>query len=239
MEDVLGLYAEPYDPSRPIVCVDEAGKELHVQVAEPVPVTPGHPAKEDYEYARPGTANLLVVEPLAETRQVTVTERRTATNFAAQMKALYDVLYPDAAAIRVVRDNLNTHAFGSPFAAFPPDDAWRLRRKLEFHYAPKHASWLNMAECELSVLGERGPARPPRPAPRSRNGSNVEGKNRQPRDNSTGGQCFPKCSSPLNGSPASSFHFAFCSSVSTPMSLSRQAVQWALYFSCCWSGLAE
>lgn len=153
MEDVLGLYAEPHDPARPVVCFDEAGKELHGQVADPVPAAPGHPAKEDYEYTRHGTANLFVaVEPLAGTRRVTVTERRTAADFAAQMRALCDEVYPDAAVIRVVLDNLNTHAFGSLFAAFPPDEAWRLRRKLEFHYTPKHASWLNMAECEISVL---------------------------------------------------------------------------------------
>lgn len=153
MEDVLGLYAEPYDPSRPVVCFDEAGKELHGHVADPFPAAPGHPAKEDYEYTRHGTANLfVVVEPLAGSRRVTVTDRRTAADFAAQMKALCDDVYPDAAVIRVVLDNLNTHAFGSLFATFPPDEAWRLRRKLEFHYTPKHASWLNMAECELSVL---------------------------------------------------------------------------------------
>jgi hypothetical protein len=153
MEDVLELYAEPHDPTRPVVCFDEAGKELHGQVADPVPPAPGVPAKEDYEYTRQGTANLFVViEPLAGTRRVTVTDRRTGADFAAQMKALCDDVYPDAAVIRVVLDNLNTHAYGSLFAAFPPDEAWRLRRRLEFHYTPKHASWLNMAECELSVL---------------------------------------------------------------------------------------
>jgi hypothetical protein len=111
------------------------------------------PGKVDYEYTRHGTANLfVVVGPLAGTRRVTATDRRTAADFAAQMKALCDDLYPDAAAIRVVLDNLNTHAFGSLFAAFPPDEAWRWRRRLEFHDAPKHASGLNMAECEWSVL---------------------------------------------------------------------------------------
>lgn len=153
MEDVLELYAEPYDPDRPVVCFDECSKELHAQVADPIPVAPGHPAKEDYEYVRNGTANLfVVVEPLAGTRQVSVTERRTIPDFAAQMKYLCDERYPDAEVIRVVLDNLNTHAFGSLFATFAPDEAWRLRRRLEFHYTPKHASWLNMAECELSVL---------------------------------------------------------------------------------------
>ena len=153
MEDVLELYAEPYDPDRPVVCFDECSKELHDHVADPIPVAPGHPAKEDYEYVRNGTANLfVVVEPLAGTRRVSVTDRRTIPDFAAQMKYLCDELYPDAEVIRVVLDNLNTHAFGSLFATFPPDEAWRLRRRLEFHYTLKHASWLNMAECELSVL---------------------------------------------------------------------------------------
>jgi hypothetical protein len=156
MEDVLELYAEPYDPKRPVVCFDEASKELHGQVADPVPVAPGHPAKEDYEYVRNGTANLFViVEPLAGTRQVTVTERRTIPDFAAQMRYLCDELYPDAEVIRVVLDNLNTHALGSLFATFAPDEAWRLARRLAFHYTPKHASWLNMAECELSVLSRQ------------------------------------------------------------------------------------
>jgi hypothetical protein len=129
---------------------------LHGHVTDPRPPAPGHPAKEDYEYTRNGTANLFVItEPLAGTRQVTVTDRRTAPDFAAQMKYLCDELYPDADVIRVVLDNLNTHVFGSLFTAFGPDEGWRLRRRLEFHYTPKHASWLNMAECELSVLARQ------------------------------------------------------------------------------------
>jgi hypothetical protein len=156
MEDVLDLYAEPHDPDRPVVCFDECSKELHGHVADPVLPAPGRPAKEDYEYTRQGTANLFViVEPLAGARQVTVTARRTIADFAAQMKYLCDELYPDARIIRVVLDNLNTHTFGSLFATYPPDEAWRLRRRLEFHYTPKHASWLNMAECELSVLARQ------------------------------------------------------------------------------------
>ena len=153
MEDVLELYAEPYDPERPVVCFDEASKALHGQVADPIPVAPGRPAKEDYEYVRNGTANLFVfVEPLAGRRRVAVTDRRTIPDFAAQMKTLCDELYPEAEVIRVVLDNLNTHTLGSLFATYPPEEAWRLARRLEFHYTPKHASWLNMAECELSVL---------------------------------------------------------------------------------------
>ena len=160
MEDVLDVYAEPHDPKRPVVCFDECSKELHGQVAAPIPASPGHPAKEDYEYGRHGTANLFViVEPLAGTRRVTVTDRRTIPDFAAQMKYLCDELYPDAEVIRVVLDNLNTHAFGSLFSTYPPDEAWRLRRRLEFHFTPKHASWLNMAECELSVLSRQCLAR--------------------------------------------------------------------------------
>lgn len=153
MEDVLDLYAEPHDPSRPVVCFDECSKELRGHVADPLPPAPGVPGKEDYEYVRDGTADLfVVVEPLAGTRHVAVTDRRAIPDFAAQMKHLCDDLYPDAEVIRVVLDNLNTHTFGSLFATYPPDEAWRLRRRLEFHYTPKHASWLNMAECELSVL---------------------------------------------------------------------------------------
>ena len=156
MEDVLELYAEPYDPARPVVCFDEASKELRGEVAEPVPPSPGAPAKHDYEYTRHGTANLFViVEPLAGRRHVTVTDRRAIPDFAAQMKYLCDEMYPEAGVIRVVLDNLNTHAFGSLFATYPPEEAWRLARRLEFHYTPKHASWLNMAECELSVLSRQ------------------------------------------------------------------------------------
>jgi transposase len=156
MEDVLELYAEPHDPARPVVCFDEASKELRGEVAEPVPPGPGSPAKHDYEYTRHGTANLFViVEPLAGVRRVTVTDRRTIPDFAAQMKFLCDEVYPEAEVIRVVLDNLNTHTLGALFATFSPEEAWRLARRLEFHYTPKHASWLNMAECELSVLSRQ------------------------------------------------------------------------------------
>jgi hypothetical protein len=156
MEDVLALHAEPYDPKRPVVNFDEASKELRDHVTPPVAPAPGQAAKEDYEYRRAGTANLFViVEPLAGRRHVTVTDRRTILDFAAQMKFLCDELYPQAEVIRVVLDNLNTHTIGSLFATYPPEEAWRLKRRLEFHYTPKHASWLNMAELELSVLSRQ------------------------------------------------------------------------------------
>lgn len=149
-------YAEPHDPNRPVVCFDDASKELRDHATDPIPVAPGKPAKEDYEYVRDGTANLFVaVEPLAGARHVAVTERRATPDFAARTKHRCDVRYPDAAVIRVVLDNRNTHAFGSLFATDPPDEAWRLRRKPESHYTPKHASWRGMAECELSVLSRR------------------------------------------------------------------------------------
>jgi DDE superfamily endonuclease len=160
MEDVLELYAEPHDPARPVVGFDEASKELHGDVAEPVPPAPGSPAKQGYEYTRHGTANLFViVEPLAGRRRITVTDRRAIPDFAAQMKILCDEMYPEAQVIRVVLDNLNTHALGSLFATYSPDEAWRLARRLELHFTPKHASWLNMAEMELSVLSRQCLAR--------------------------------------------------------------------------------
>jgi hypothetical protein len=156
MEDVLNLYARPYDPERPLVCFDEARKELHGQARPPLSPQPGRPARRDYEYSREGTANLfLLVEPLAGRRHVAVTEHRAGADFAHQMKHLCDVGYPEAEVIRVVLDNLNTHGPGSLFAAFEPEEAWRLVRRLEFHYTPKHASWLNMAELELSVLARQ------------------------------------------------------------------------------------
>jgi len=153
MEDVLGLHAEPYDPARPVVCFDEASEELRGEVAEPVPPAPGRPARHDYEYTRHGTANIFVaVGPPAGRRHLAVTDRRATADFAAPMKVLCDELYPEATAIRVVLDNLNAHALGSLFATYPPDEAWRPARRLESRYTPKHASWLNMAGLERSVL---------------------------------------------------------------------------------------
>lgn len=156
MEDVLDLYAEPDDPKRPRVNFDECSVELHKDVRPPEPVAPGRPARVDYEYERNGTANLfVVVDPHTGRRYVTVTERRTKADFARQMRALCDDLYPDAVRVRVVLDNLNTHTAGALYEAFAPEEARRLAAKLEFHYTPKHASWLNMAELELSVLARQ------------------------------------------------------------------------------------
>jgi hypothetical protein len=156
MEDVLELYARPYDPARPVVGFDEVSKELHGEVNPPLPARPGDVAREDYEYTREGTANLfIVVEPLAGLRHLAVTERRTRVDFARQMKRLCDELYPEAGVIRVVLGNLNTHGPASLYEAFPPEEARRLTGRLEFHYTPKHASWLNVAELELSVLARQ------------------------------------------------------------------------------------
>jgi hypothetical protein len=160
MEDVLSLYAEPHDPARPVICFDEASKELHAEVREPVPAAPGRPARRDYEYARRGTANVFpAVEPLAGVRRLTVTGRRGTLDFAEQLRRLCDEWYPEATTIRAVLDDLNTHGPQSLFAAFPPEEAWRLARRLESHPTPKHASWLNMAELELSALSRQCLAR--------------------------------------------------------------------------------
>ncbi len=153
MEDVLELYAQPLDETRPVVCMDELSKELHGQVAEPVPPQPGQAAKEDYEYKRNGTANVfLLLCPLLGWRHLEVTARRGYREFAQVMKTLVDVYFPKAEVIRVVLDNLNTHIFGALYETFPPEEARRIAKRLEFHYTPKHGSWLNMAEMEFSVL---------------------------------------------------------------------------------------
>jgi transposase len=153
MEDVLDLYAEPYDPRRPVVCFDAQSYQLIAEVRVPLPAAPGRPERVDYEYRRQGTANLfLTFEPLVGWRHVEVTERRTSAEFAQQMRALVDVHYPDAERIAVVLDNLSTHSPAALYQAFPPAEARRLLKRLEFHYTPKHGSWLNMAELEFSVL---------------------------------------------------------------------------------------
>jgi hypothetical protein len=167
MEDVLDLYAKPYDPERPVVCFDEQPRQLIAEVRTPVPAAPGRPQRIDYEYRRQGTANLfLTFEPLAGWRHVEVTERRTSAEFAHQMRALADVHYPDAERIAVVLDNLSTHSPAALYQAFPPEEARRLLKRLEFHHTPKHGSWLNMAELEFSVLNRQClDRRIPDPAP--------------------------------------------------------------------------
>jgi transposase len=153
MEDVLDLYAQPYDASAPVVCFDEKSKQLIKETRLPWPVEPGQPARYDYEYERNGVANLFMTfQPLTGFRHVAVTEQRTLPDFARQMKQLVDELFPRAIRIRVVLDNLNTHTKAALYEAFEPQEAKRIADRLEFHYTPKHASWLNMAEIELSVL---------------------------------------------------------------------------------------
>ena len=153
MEDVLDLYAEPYDPQRPVVCFDETSTQLLADTRPPLPAQPGLPQRQDYEYRREGTRNLfLACEPLAGWRQVAVTQRRTMQDFAQQMRWLVDEAYPEVEVVRVVLDNLNTHRAASLYETFPAAEARRIAKRLEFHYTPKHGSWLNMAEIEFSVL---------------------------------------------------------------------------------------
>jgi transposase len=160
MEDVLDLYAEPYDARCPQVCFDESPVQLISEVRQPLPIRPGQPIRYDYEYRRAGTANLfLFVQPLRGWRQVNVTARRTAGDFAQQMQELVDVHFPQAEMIRLVVDNLNTHTPAALYETFVPAEARRLTRKLEFHYTPKHGSWLNMAECEFAALTKQCLAR--------------------------------------------------------------------------------
>ena len=153
MEDVLDLYAEPYDADRPVVCFDETSTQLLADVRGPLPPQPGRPRRQDYEYRRAGTRKIfLACEPLAGWRHIAITERRTMQDFAHQMQWLVDEAYPDAPVIRVVLDNLNIHRMASLYETFPAAEARRIVKRLEFHHTPKHASWLNMAEIEFSVL---------------------------------------------------------------------------------------
>ncbi|MGC4105909.1 MAG: IS630 family transposase [Thermomicrobiales bacterium] len=153
MEDVLDVYQRPFDPAHPVICLDETNRQLLDETRPPQPVVPGHPARHDPEYVRGGIANLfLVTEPLRGWRSVMVSTQRTRLDFAACIKALVEVHYPDAKRIVLVLDQLNIHTPASLYAAFPPDEARRLADKLEFHHTPKHGSWLNMAELELSIL---------------------------------------------------------------------------------------
>ncbi len=153
MEDVLEVYTRPLDPRRPLVCLDEASKELHSDKRPPQPVAPGRPARQDYEYERHGTANLFLwVAPLLGRRGVRVTSTRTGLEMAEQVRWLVDEGFPAAEVIVLVTDNLNTHGPWVLYEAFPPEEARRIAAKLEWHYTPEHGSWLNMAEIEISVL---------------------------------------------------------------------------------------
>jgi len=153
MEDVLSVYERPFDASCPVVCVDEARKELRSTPRGSLPAEPGKSKREDYEYEREGWANLFVaVEPLAGRRRVQVTDRRTAVDFAHFLRLISDEMYPDAVRIVLVMDNLNTHKPSCLYEAFAPGEAFRLMSRFEWHYTPEHGSWLNIAEVELSIL---------------------------------------------------------------------------------------
>jgi transposase len=156
MEDVLDVYARPHGPARPVVCVDEGGKQLVGDVREPLPVRPGSPAKQDAEYARGGVANLFMAfEPLAGVRHVAVTDRKTSVDFARLLRTISDAHYPRAERVVLVCDNLSTHTPAALYEAFAPAEARRLAGRFEWHYTPKHGSWLNVAEMELSVLARQ------------------------------------------------------------------------------------
>jgi hypothetical protein len=153
MEDVLDVYERPYDAKRPVVCVDETSKELRDTPRGSLPQAPGQPERRDYEYARHGVCNLfMAVEPLRGQRTVRVTDRRTAHDFAEQLRVLAEETYPDADVVVLVTDNLNTHTPACLYERFEPAQARRIASRLEWHYTPEHGSWLNIAECELSVL---------------------------------------------------------------------------------------
>ncbi len=156
MEDVLDLYQEPYDPKRPVLFFDETPVQLVQETRVPIPPRRGRRERFDYEYQRNGTRNIfLFCEPLQGWRHVAVTEQRTMRDFAQQMRWLVDEAYPEAEVIRVVMDNLNTHRPASLYETFPPAEARRMLKRLEFHHTPKHGSWLNMAEIELSVFSRQ------------------------------------------------------------------------------------
>lgn len=152
MEDIIELYCQSYDPKIPLVCMDEQPRQLIKETRQILPIEPGKPERVDYEYERNGTANIFMfVEPLGERRYVSVRERKTASDWAEEIEMLLQS-YPEAERIRLVCDNLNTHKIGSLYETFPPEEARQMAKRLEIHYTPKHGSWLNIAECELSVL---------------------------------------------------------------------------------------
>jgi uncharacterized small protein (DUF1192 family) len=156
MEDVLDVYTQPEDPQHPIVCFDETNKQLVDEVRQPLPTVPGQAERYDYEYKRNGVSNLFMFfAPLQGWRHVEVTDQRTKVDYAYCMRDLVDVYFPAAVLIRVVQDNLNTHVPSALYEAFEPAEAKRILARLEFHYTPKHGSWLNMAEIELSVLSQQ------------------------------------------------------------------------------------
>jgi hypothetical protein len=156
MEDVLEVYTRPHDPHRPMVCLDETSKQLTVETRVPVPMKPGQPARVDHEYQRNGTANLFMMfAPLEGWRHVKVTDRRTAVDYAQALADLADIHFATADKIVLVQDNLNTHTAASLYQAFPAAEARRLTERFEFHYTPKHGSWLDMAEAELGVLASQ------------------------------------------------------------------------------------
>lgn len=156
MEDVLEVYQRPQDPTYPVVCVDETSKQLIAETRVPIPAKPGRPARHDYEYERNGTANLFMMfAPLEGWRRVKVTDRHTALDYAQVLKELSDTHFPKAKKIILVQDNLNTHKPASLYEAFPASEARRLVERFEWHYTPKHGSWLDMAESELSVLSRQ------------------------------------------------------------------------------------
>jgi hypothetical protein len=156
MEDVLDVYHRPYDEKRPLIALDESSKQLIGETVEPLPAEPGQPERFDYEYVRNGTANLFMIsEPLLGWRAVKVTERRTAKDFAEVVRWLAEDVHPEAEKLVLVMDNLNTHKLASLYEAFPPEQARRIAERLEIHYTPKHGSWLNVAEIELSVLSHQ------------------------------------------------------------------------------------
>jgi hypothetical protein len=156
MEDVLDLYHQPHDPRYPLVCFDETSKQLVAEMHCPIPAAPGRPERYDYEYHRNGVCNLFMFfAPLEGWRHVKVTDRRTKVDWAQCMRELVDVHFPHALLIRVVQDQLNTHNPAALYEVFEPQEAKRILDRLEFHYTPKHGSWLNMAEIELSVLSRQ------------------------------------------------------------------------------------
>ena len=156
MEDILEVYQRPYDPQRPLVCLDETSKQLIAETRVPIAAKPGQPGRHDYEYRRNGTANLFMMfAPLEGWRHVKVTDRHTAVDYAQVLKELSDTHFPGSAKIVLVQDNLNTHKPASLYEAFPPAEARRLVERFEWHYTPKHGSWLDMAESELSVLSSQ------------------------------------------------------------------------------------